>query len=140
MYLRIVLRSTASRQPSPPNDGTSPGRSAGVIRRESYVLAWMAELGNAIESALGISFALHESSYRGGEYLRAALRDGEELVLQLDNFQLGDEMEVAEPGYPGYPLVFWVAWTDPADEMRAKLANVDGLVFSGAKSDSHLRS
>jgi folate-binding Fe-S cluster repair protein YgfZ len=87
------------------------------------------ELRVAVGEALGLTFYAHESLYRGGEYFRVVPHDGEEFVIQLNNFRLDDEMEVAEPDYSNYPVILWVAWTDRADALREDLAEIDGLDF-----------
>jgi hypothetical protein len=89
----------------------------------------MNELRNAVEDALSLRFDVHESSYKGGEYFRAVLRDGEELIIQLNGFQLSDETEITEPAYSEYGVIFWVAWTSRADEFRGELAEIGDLEF-----------
>lgn len=89
----------------------------------------ISELRNVIENALGLIFDVHESSYRGGEYFRSVPCDGEEFVIQLNSFWLDNEMEIAEPDYSDYAVIFWVAWTGRADELREQLAEINDLDF-----------
>jgi len=87
------------------------------------------ELRDAIESALTIRFSPHDSVYYGGEYFRAGEVGGEELVIQLNTFEYGGSIEVAEPDHRGYPVIFWVAWTERGDELRERLATIGELDF-----------
>jgi hypothetical protein len=89
----------------------------------------IAQLRDVIENALGLMFEAHESSYKGGEYFRIVPREGEEFVIQSNNFLLDNEIEVAEPDYSDYAAIFWVAWTERADELREELAEINDLDF-----------
>lgn len=89
----------------------------------------MADLRHAIENLLELSFSVHESAYRGGEYLRAGDLGGEEFVIQRNTFDFDNEEEVAEPDFAQYPVIFWVAWTERGDELRNRLAEIRDLDF-----------
>ena len=69
------------------------------------------EVGEAVEQALEIRFRLHESDYRGGDYLRAGELGEEEIVVQLNRFEYEGEDETAVDEFPEYPVILWIAWT-----------------------------
>lgn len=87
------------------------------------------QLRDIIVEALGITFTLHDSAFRGGTYFRAGDLGGEEFVIQRNSFEFDDEQEVAEPEFAHYPVIFWVAWTERGDELREELAVIEGLDF-----------
>lgn len=89
----------------------------------------ISQLRDLIARALAITFAMHDSAFRGGTYFRAGDIGGEEFVIQRNSFEFDDEQEVAEPEFARYPVIFWVAWTERGDELKQELAVIEGLDF-----------
>jgi hypothetical protein len=87
------------------------------------------ELRDAIEQALGIRFRLHESLYKGGDYFRVGEWGGEEIVVQLNRFEFEGEDEIAEAGFPEYPVILSIEWTRRGHELQQRLATIAGLDF-----------
>jgi hypothetical protein len=94
----------------------------------------IAHLRDAISNALGITFTLHDSAFRGGTYFRVGDFGGEEFVIQQNIFEFDNEEEIAEPEFAHYPVIFWIAWTERGDEFREKLTAAEGLDFLRRRS------
>jgi hypothetical protein len=87
-----------------------------------------AELG----AHLNVSFAPHDSSYRGGEYFRASGRNKEDFILQqnFDALKNAADDAYAEPSFKEYKIMLYVSESDRADEIkRILLSRYDGAAF-----------
>jgi len=90
---------------------------------ESYVIYGFSEpsveeLLPAIEAALGITFVLHESLYRGLYYLSG--RQGRENYLLQPNY-LAARSEVVDAKHPDCPVLLYVNKTKQPDEVSRLL-------------------
>ncbi|UXI68548.1 hypothetical protein [Tahibacter amnicola] len=83
------------------------------------------ELAPAIESALGITFALHESGFHGGEYFRFTADTDEEFILKNNIDDVEDEW--AEPDFKASASLLYVDFTSRAEEVGRALAKVMSL-------------
>jgi hypothetical protein len=70
----------------------------------------------SVESALGVVFAAHESSYRGGDYYRFGEVGNEELILQYNLSTVDGEW--AEEGFREFPTLLYVDNTSRAEEIE----------------------
>jgi hypothetical protein len=79
------------------------------------------ELKDAVTEALDLSFILHDSSFRCGDYWRYTAPDGTLVVVQ-DNCLEGPD-EHHEPDFPDHRVLLYVE----AELDEAPLASIPGL-------------
>lgn len=82
----------------------------------------------AIEDALGIKFASHESLYLAGEYFRYGTGDDEHYILRrnLDPF----DGEPAEPSFPGMNILLYINKTERSSEIeRLLISKISGMLL-----------
>jgi|RhiMetdeSRZDD1v2_1073273.scaffolds.fasta_scaffold925405_2 hypothetical protein len=77
------------------------------------------KLAESLGRTLGVTFSLHESSYRGGDYYRSGTPGQEEFVLQSNYDQIEDE--IAEPEFPKYSTLLYVGPTDHSEEIKDRI-------------------
>jgi hypothetical protein len=87
------------------------------------------ELGVAAQDVLGLDLERHESSYLGGDYFLAGSLDGEHFVIQRNRADDDGEDGVAEPEFADYAVLLQVNATGRADELKSRLATIQGLTF-----------
>jgi hypothetical protein len=86
----------------------------------------MERVRDGVASQLGIEFKTRDSYFRGGEYFRAAAIGGVEFVLVRNS---DEEDEVIEEDYSDYQVLLYVDRHPAPDEIRERLAEIEGLVF-----------
>lgn len=84
------------------------------------------ELRNATESALGVEFGLHDSSFYGGTYFRGTGSGDEELLIVRNR---DFEGEVIYEGCPVDAALLRIECTKRGRELRERLKKVAGLTF-----------
>jgi hypothetical protein len=72
------------------------------------------EIATRLSETLSITWGLHESSYRGGDYYGFGSPGHEEFILQR-NLELDDEL--MEPEFSKYPILLYVARTERSEEL-----------------------
>ncbi len=77
------------------------------------------KLAQDLGQILGVTFSLHESSYRGGDYYRSGMPGQEEFILQSNYDQIEDE--VVEPEFPTYAALLYVGPTDHSAEIKDRI-------------------
>lgn len=77
----------------------------------------IAEVRAAVEQVANAVLAVHDSSYRGGEYYRVKNGD-EEIILQRNKI---DDEDWAEEHFKEYPLILYIARTERGDELKNDL-------------------
>jgi hypothetical protein len=85
------------------------------------------EAKGALEHALAVRFAAHESGYRGGAYYRHQGLGEEVFILQRNHDPFEDEW--AEPENREHPFLLYVDDTPRSDELRRKLEVLDRVVL-----------
>ena len=80
----------------------------------------------AVEAALGIRMAPHESMYLGGDYFRSGSSDAEHFILQ-NNFNAFEE-EWTEPEHSAYEVLLYANKTTRGAEIRGALEGVGDLL------------
>jgi len=66
-------------------------------------------LARELSARLGVTFELHDSSFRGGDYYRARTERGE-MILQNNHDAFNDEL--AEASWPGMKSLLYVDISD----------------------------
>lgn len=80
----------------------------------------------AVEAALGIRMAPHESMYLGGDYFRSGSSDAENFILQ-NNFNMF-EGEWTKPAHSAYKVLLYANKTTRGAELTAALDGVGVLL------------
>lgn len=80
-------------------------------------------VGDRIAGSLGVRLRIHESSYRGGEYLRGEGQMIEEVIVQSNAED--DEGYLVEGDFPQFPTLVYVTQLD--DLPRFESLAIDGL-------------
>ncbi len=76
------------------------------------------ELAERVGDILGITFSLHNSLHRGGDYYRHGFLPGEELILQPNREEDGGPIET---DFRQYPTLLFVEGTRRSTEIRDML-------------------
>lgn len=82
-----------------------------------FVNVTMAEVKAGVEAAANTVLAVHDSSYRGGEYYRVKTGD-EEIILQQNKIE---HDEWAEEEFKEFPMILYIARTERGDELKNKV-------------------
>jgi hypothetical protein len=77
----------------------------------------LAATANSVSRDLGVTFELHDSLWRGGDYY--VYESGSEKIIIQRNNDGGPPDEPAEEQFPNYPLLMYVD-TERAEEMKAQ--------------------
>jgi hypothetical protein len=104
------------------------------MTRHSYDLYGVRDLSteslrSAVESALNISFSLHESYFLGGDYLLFSGSVGEELRIRTNEISDEDGSFLTEPDFGDYVTLLSISRALDGDSIRERLASIPGLDF-----------
>jgi len=76
-----------------------------------------------IEEKLNITFSIHESSYRCGEYYLYKIENEEEIIIQK-NYDTHMH-EWSEEDFPDYPYLLYISIKSNFKEIKDNLSKVD---------------